>query len=186
DNANSDDSSEDDDSSDMEAISDFGVSAASVDVVTYVDVLDDLRRKLDFLSIRLRNPVPHSVQISASIHTCFTAVDQLLNVLPTETLVLPRRQHVAPNQHSWTETAQVMGCAVKTKKRKLGEGHDRSYSAGEKSGKLAKADARVPLSQAHGQSQFTATPTQTSTSPSQIPALPAPPPTQKSNTSIST
>jgi hypothetical protein len=51
---------------------------------------------------------------------------------------LPRRIPIAPNQHSWSETAMVMGVKPKTK-RKL---HTDPYSGGEKSGKKAKPDAR--------------------------------------------
>jgi hypothetical protein len=54
---------------------------------------------------------------------------------------LPDVKKVAPNQHSWTETASVMGAAVKSKKRKNND----PYRGGERSGKKAHPDAREPL-----------------------------------------
>lgn len=54
--------------------------------------------------------------------------------------ILPRPLPVPPNQHSWTETAEVMGVAVKTKKRKNTD----PYSGGERSGKRAQPDALRP------------------------------------------
>ena len=56
--------------------------------------------------------------------------------------VLPKQKKVAPNQHSWTETAEVMGARVKTKKPSK---HTDPYSGKETSGKKAKPDARQPL-----------------------------------------
>ena len=47
-----------------------------------------------------------------------------------------------PNQKSWPETVQVMGVKVKTKRASV---HTDPYAGGERSGKKAKVDARVPL-----------------------------------------
>ena len=54
-------------------------------------------------------------------------------------LPLPKKVPVAPNQHSWPETAAVMGVRLKTK-RKM---HMDPYSGGERSGKKAKPDTRL-------------------------------------------
>jgi hypothetical protein len=53
---------------------------------------------------------------------------------------LPTMVKVAPNQHSWSETAAVMGVKPKTKRKR----HEDLYSGGQQSGKKAKADARAP------------------------------------------
>jgi hypothetical protein len=54
--------------------------------------------------------------------------------------LLPKPVKIAPNQHSWTETAAVMGARPKTKRKQ----HEDPYGAGERSGKKAKPDARAP------------------------------------------
>jgi hypothetical protein len=56
--------------------------------------------------------------------------------------MLPKQVPVAPNQHSWPETAMVMAAQPKAKRKR----HTDPYSGGEKSGKKAKPDARAPRS----------------------------------------
>lgn len=56
-------------------------------------------------------------------------------------LKLPRPVRIAPNLHSWTETALVMGVPVKGK-RKLT--HTDAYSGGERSGNRSHKDAQLP------------------------------------------
>lgn len=60
---------------------------------------------------------------------------------------LLKRVAVAPNQHSWPETAAVMAARPKTKRKT----HTDPYSGGERSGKKAKPDTRryVSLSGYH-------------------------------------
>jgi hypothetical protein len=52
---------------------------------------------------------------------------------------LPRKVLVAPNQHTWPETAAVMVAKPKTKRK----AHTDPYGGGERSGKKAKPDTRV-------------------------------------------
>jgi len=54
---------------------------------------------------------------------------------------LPDVKRVAPNQHSWTKTASVMGTAVKSKKRKNND----PYGGVKHSGKKTHPDAWEPL-----------------------------------------
>ena len=111
---------------------------------------------------------------------------------------LPHRETIAPNQHSWTETAERMGTQKAGKHRRLPEevgltqkaigiakGKHRQvyadpYAGGERPGKLAKPDAvsaaanlkaRAPPL-AHSQPQ------PTHAFPSSPPAVPHPPATQ--------
>lgn len=64
---------------------------------------------------------------------------QLNNVLlyfqTTHHSILPPKKKIAPNQHLWTETAQVMGVAVKSKWKIT---HTDLYSRGKRLGEKAK------------------------------------------------
>jgi hypothetical protein len=51
---------------------------------------------------------------------------------------LPRKVQVAPNLHTWLETAAVMGARTKVKRK----AHTDPYGSGERSGKKAKLDTR--------------------------------------------
>lgn len=55
---------------------------------------------------------------------------------------LPPAKKIAPNQHSWTETALVMGVPSKATKASKRKNTD-PYGGGEQSGKRAKPDARI-------------------------------------------
>lgn len=81
-------------------------------------------------------------------------------------LVLPSKQKIAPNQHLWPKTAAVMGVAVKSKRKT----HTDPYSGGERPGKKAKPDARIPLTNPNP--AFTPVPLMTSAI---LPALHIPP-----------
>jgi hypothetical protein len=52
---------------------------------------------------------------------------------------LPKKIPIAPNQHTWPETAAVMVARPKTKRKT----HTDPYGGGERSGKKAKPDTRV-------------------------------------------
>ena len=56
--------------------------------------------------------------------------------------LLQQKKRVAPNQHSWTETASIMGAKVKGKRART---HTDPYAGGERSGKKARPDTRQPL-----------------------------------------
>ena len=56
--------------------------------------------------------------------------------------LLPWKKQVAPNQHSWTETASIMGAKVKGKCART---HTDLYAGGERSGKKVRPDAWQPL-----------------------------------------
>ncbi len=112
-------------------------TSISDNTITLDAVKDNLRKLVLFLDAHPSFPFPNS----------------LLNLLPHVTAVNDDIQHVqqsmlspskyvAPNQHSWTETAEAMGTQVKSKKRT----HTEAYSGGERSGKKAKSDALEPLS----------------------------------------
>jgi hypothetical protein len=81
-------------------------------------------------------PLKH---ITPSLCELETLLDHLL-CTTTPAQVLLKAKKVAPNQKSWPETAQVMGVKVKMKRASA---HTDPYSAGERSGKKAKVDARV-------------------------------------------
>ncbi|GJE88758.1 MULE and SWIM domain-containing protein [Phanerochaete sordida] len=64
----------------------------------------------------------------------------LQDVLGDTAGLLPPAMKIAPNQHSWTETAQTMIGQIKRTKRKITD----AYAGGESSGKKAKSDAKKP------------------------------------------
>lgn len=88
----------------------------------------------------LHGPVLLSLQQSVqSASQMALSVENLRKAKLAEEM-LPPRQEIAPNQHSWPETAVVMGVPVKGKRKVITD----PYSGGEKSGKKAKKDARGP------------------------------------------
>jgi len=98
------------------------------------DMLNDLCKQLQQLAIRTRfSPPPQLTDPLRALH------EALQNATPDfeGPANLPIKQ-IPPNQHSWPETAAVMGARIKTK-RKI---HVDPYSGGERSGKKAMADAR--------------------------------------------
>jgi hypothetical protein len=99
-------------------------------------IKDDLLHTLSTLVHRVSNLSPSKLDPNNTT-TLHETIASFSRRLPTEAL-LPRAKHVAPNQHSWPETAAVMGVGVKGKKRTV---HTDPYSGGERSGKRAKEDA---------------------------------------------
>jgi hypothetical protein len=106
----------------------------SHDFAAVMEITDKLQR----LAVRMHLVPP---QLTNNLRNLGLSLDQILaeSVQPQ---VLPERKMIAPNQHSWTETAKVMGAPVKSKRARI---HTDPFSGGERSGKKAKPDARVPL-----------------------------------------
>jgi hypothetical protein len=105
--------------------------------------VSDLINKLQHLAVRTRMQRPFQLTEALS------NLDQALNTVLDELghsrdvdKVLPKCKKVAPNQHTWTETAAVMGANVKGKRKTI---HTDPYSGKEASGKKARPDAREPL-----------------------------------------
>lgn len=102
-------------------------------------ILAGIPAKLQTLAVRTRlSPLHH-------MSDPLRQLDNLLDLLlagSVQPQVLPKRKKVAPNQHSWSETASVMGANTKTKRKRA---HTDPYSGGQGSGKKAKTDARAPL-----------------------------------------
>ncbi|KAJ3523685.1 hypothetical protein NMY22_g11333 [Coprinellus aureogranulatus] len=99
-------------------------------------VKDDLLHSLSALVHQLHNLSPSKLDTD-KVTTLHDTITSFSNRLPSGS-VLPPAKRVAPNQHSWPETAAVMGTQVKGKKRTT---HTDAYSGGERSGKRAKEDA---------------------------------------------
>jgi hypothetical protein len=98
------------------------------------ELLDDICKQLQQLAIRSRySPPPQLTDTLRALHVA------LQNATPEfeGAANLPFKQ-IPPNQHSWPETAAVMGARIKTKRKN----HTDPYSGGERSGKKAKEDAR--------------------------------------------
>ncbi|KAL0565316.1 hypothetical protein V5O48_016707 [Marasmius crinis-equi] len=111
----------------------------------------ELKLKLNALMARLE--VENVQTGSDSLSVFSAAVDQFMGSLglSAAALLLPK-QKIAPNQHSWTETATTMGLKPKKAAKRT---HTDAFSGGEKSGKLAKPDAKhfpIPLSESHTES----------------------------------
>ena len=104
-------------------------------------ILTDVIKKLQHLAVCAHLAPSHHLTPSLPALQC--ALDQTLNKTTSPPAVLPStKMKIVPNQNSWPKTASVMGVSVKTKQKQL---HMDPYSGGEKSGKKAKQDARVPL-----------------------------------------
>lgn len=102
-------------------------------------ILAGIPTKLQTLAVRTRLSPPH--HISDPLCQLDGLLDLLLAV-SAQPQVLPKPKKVTPNQHSWLETASVMGANTKTKCKTA---HTDPYSGGQGSGKKAKIDARAPL-----------------------------------------
>jgi hypothetical protein len=98
------------------------------------DMLNDICKQLQQLAIRARFSQPQ--QLTEPLRALHEA---LQNATPDfeSPAKLPIKR-IPPNQHSWPETASVMGVRIKTKRKN----HVDPYSGGEQSGKKARADAR--------------------------------------------
>jgi hypothetical protein len=108
-----------------------------------LDLIDDMGAKLLELANQFRFHPPTA--LSETLHDLNAQLDNMLSYFrTTRHSILPPKKKIAPNQHSWTETAQVMGVAVKSKRKIT---HTDPYSGGERSGKKAKPDARSTVAQ---------------------------------------
>jgi len=103
---------------------------------------ESLIRKLVLLSSLMsssHSPIPYSEELTV-LNDCLDQAVEKFSPAPAP--ILPKAKVVAPNQHSWTETATVMGVNVKGKgKWKI---YTDRYAGGEKSGKKARFDAVNP------------------------------------------
>lgn len=116
------------------------ITHSDSDTFPDINVIGNVQQKLQSLSTRFLLDPPASA--STALHAFSAALDDFIGSLhPSSCGVLPPKKKIAPNQHSWSETAAVMGVPVKSKKRK----HLDPYSGGERAGKKAKNDARAPL-----------------------------------------
>lgn len=102
-------------------------------------ILTNIPEKLQRLAVRTQLSPPQ--HLTDTLQKLDGLLDQAL-VECAQPQVLPRHKKVPSNQHSWPETAKVMGAAVKTKRKSV---HTDPYSGKERSGKRAKSDARAPL-----------------------------------------
>ena len=71
----------------------------------------EITDKLQHLAVRMCLVPP---QLTNNLHNLGLSLDQILSE-SVQPQVLPKRKMIAPNQHSWTETAKVMGAPVKSK-----------------------------------------------------------------------
>lgn len=97
----------------------------------------EISLKLQDLANRLKFN-PH-VEDHDALEDLEQELDAALSAIQPRSM-LPPKKKIAPNQHSWTETAAVMGVAVKSKRK----AHTDPYGGGERPGKKAKPDARQP------------------------------------------
>jgi hypothetical protein len=140
-------------------------SSPSIDDGSDSDIVQEIGLKLQELANRFHfNPPKYLTETLETLHMQLdTAISESRM---SSQLVLPSKQKVAPNQHSWPETAAVMGVAIKSKRKT----HTDPYSGGERPGKKAKPDARIPLTNTNP--AFTPVPLVTSAI---LPALHIPP-----------
>lgn len=99
--------------------------------------LKNIITTLSSLAIRLQaNPPSTTPDSLLKLHD--DAKGLLVELDRSDTALLPPMKKVAPNQHSWSETATVMNVRVKSKRK----AHLDPYGGGERPGKKAKLDAR--------------------------------------------
>ena len=104
------------------------------------DIIAEIGSKLQDLANRFCFNPP--AELSESLHCFDQHLDKMISDLSTTSrAILPPRKKIAPNQNSWTETAAIMGVPVKSKRKTNTD----PYCGGERSGKKAKPDARIPL-----------------------------------------
>jgi hypothetical protein len=104
-------------------------------------VLANITDKLQRLAIRIRTRLAPPRYLTDALRELDGLLDHILGD-SAQPQVLPKQVKVAPNQNSRTETAGVMVAKVKSKRKRQ---HTDAYSGGERSGKKAREDARVPL-----------------------------------------
>ena len=125
------------DSSSSKGITKAGGSENAPDAC--LSILASIPNKLQCLAMRMQLSPPQHLSNNLQ------ELDSFLNWALRECAqpqVLPKQKKLPPNQHSWPETRTIMGADQKTKRKSL---HNDPYSGGERSGKKAKADARVLL-----------------------------------------
>ncbi|KAJ7154347.1 hypothetical protein C8R43DRAFT_885158 [Mycena crocata] len=105
--------------------------------------IDHLAHRLESLVLSCLNPPSvMTEQLRQSVLDATEVLDILDSHL-TPVVILPRQKaRIAPNQHSWPETREVMNAPVKSKRR----AENGPYGGNEKSGKKAKTDATGELS----------------------------------------
>ncbi|KAJ7687489.1 hypothetical protein B0H17DRAFT_1136217 [Mycena rosella] len=103
---------------------------------------------LDFILHKLQHMKNGKVVPSAALTESLRTLDSTLNAAVGDQMLLPNVKRVAPNMHSWTETAAAMGIPKKvigaTKKGPQKRVHTDAHAGGQGSGKQAQPDARVP------------------------------------------
>ncbi|KAN0130640.1 hypothetical protein V8E53_011533 [Lactarius tabidus] len=135
----------------------------------------------------MRTPKPED--ISDTVKSLRSVSKHLAAVVASGTgdgPLLPEKERIAPNQHSWTETAQRMG-VKRIKKRRgkvdsaltaehIGEinrkrtrENEDPYGAGEQSGKRAKQDARSVAANSRARATVERRPTSPLPPPSSLP-----------------
>ena len=124
------------------------IIALSQELLIRMPKPDDVSKKRDDVSNTVK-----------SLHSVRTHLAAVLASATGDGPQLPEKEQIAPNQHSWPETAQRMGVKRGKKgrgkvdsahtaqhigeiNRKRNRQHEDPYGAGEQSGKRAKPDAR--------------------------------------------
>lgn len=124
------------------------IIALSQELLIQMPKPDDVSKKLDDVSNTVK-----------SLHSVRTHLAAVVTSATSNGPQLPEKEQIAPNQHSWPETAQRMGIKWGKKGRgkvdsahtaqHIGEinrkhnwQHEDPYGAGEQSGKRTKADAQ--------------------------------------------
>lgn len=102
-------------------------------------ILALIPEKLQRLAVRTQLAPPQ--QLTPTLRQLDGLLDRFMAEY-AQPQVLPMPKKIAPNPHSWLETKAVMGVDKKGKRKRT---HTDAYSGGEKSGKKAKGDAKVPL-----------------------------------------
>ncbi|KAH9051046.1 hypothetical protein EDB87DRAFT_1582998 [Lactarius vividus] len=140
--------------------------------------LISVTNKIIALSQQLLMQTPNPEAISNMVKSLRLVHSHLAAVVMSATRVgpqLPEREQIAPNQHSWTETAERMGVKRGNKacskvdsartaehigeiNRKRNRENDDPYGAGEQSGKHAKPDARSAVANANARACATMEP----------------------------
>ncbi|KAL0058830.1 hypothetical protein AAF712_014481 [Marasmius tenuissimus] len=93
--------------------------------------------KLSSLELLLRTRPPGV--ITDNFRDFYEHLSNFTSQLNNMDSLLPHEKKIAPNQHSWPETRDVMNVPVKSKRKSA---HSDPYAGGERSGKKAKKDAR--------------------------------------------
>lgn len=133
----------------------YDENAAAASLISVTNEIIALSQEL-----LMRTPKPEAVSNTVkSLHLVRSQLAAVIVSANGDGPQLPEKEQIAPNQHSWTETAERMGVKRKQKgrgkvdsartaehigeiNRKRNRGEEDPYGAGEQSGKRAKPDAR--------------------------------------------